>query len=55
MNTAWKTAWANLTKRQKMIAVCLLLYYIAMIGVLIATAPYHVAIPNDKAVPGEIN
>jgi hypothetical protein len=30
----------GLTKAQKVIAVCLLLFYLAMIGVTVATLPY---------------
>ena len=38
---------ANLTKREKVIAVCLLLFYLGMIGVTISTAPFaNVASPR---------
>jgi hypothetical protein len=38
----------SLTKRQKVIGVCLLLFYLAMIVITIATLPYvaNVAIPH---------
>jgi len=35
---------AGLTKGQKVIGICLLLFYLAMIGVTIATLPYVVNI-----------
>jgi hypothetical protein len=46
---AWKLGWAELTPRQRIIAVCLLLLYVAMIGLTIATAPYNSSrsIQND--------
>ena len=40
---------AALTRGQKIIAVCLLLFYLAMIGITIATLPY-VADVENKAV-----
>ena len=38
----------SLTKRQKVIAICLLLFYLTMIAITIATLPYvaNVAIPH---------
>jgi hypothetical protein len=35
-----------LTRGQKIIAVCLLLFYLAMIGVTIATLPYVAEVEN---------
>ena len=35
----------TLTKRQKMIGICLLLFYLAMIAVAIATLPYVSDVP----------
>jgi hypothetical protein len=40
---------AALTLGQKIIAVCLLLFYLAMIGITIATLPYVTDVEN-KAV-----
>ena len=40
---------AGLTKGQKIIGVCLLLFYLAMIGITIATLPY-VAEVESRAV-----
>jgi hypothetical protein len=37
---------AGLTKGQKVIGICLLLFYLAMIGVTIATLPYVVSIES---------
>jgi hypothetical protein len=38
----------NLTNRQKVIGICLLLFYLAMIAITISTSPYvaNVAIPH---------
>jgi hypothetical protein len=49
----WKSAWAELTARQRKIAVCVLLAYIAMIGITIITAPYSSrSMPNDWMFQG---
>ena len=37
---------AGLTRQQKIFGICLLLFYLAMIGVTIATLPYNVASRN---------
>jgi hypothetical protein len=37
----------GLTKAQKAIGICLLLFYLAMIGVTIATLPYVVHIESS--------
>jgi len=43
---------AGLTKGQKIIGVCLLLFYLAMIGITIATLPY-IANGESRAVSKE--
>jgi hypothetical protein len=53
--TAWKLIWAELARWQKVVAICLLLFYIAMIGVTIATAPYGNPTRNDQTVPQTLN
>ena len=45
----------DLTTLQKMIGWCLLIFYIAMIGVTIATLKYTDAIPSTSAVPINFN
>jgi hypothetical protein len=45
----------SLTKQQKVIGVCLLLFYLAMIGVTIATSKFNTANPNTSAIPLNFN
>ena len=53
--TTWKLTWAELAQWQKRVAVGLLLFYVAMIGVTIATAPYSNPTRNDQATPQTLN
>jgi hypothetical protein len=53
--TAWRLTWAELARWQKVLAICLLLFYIAMIGLTIATAPYSNATRNNQTVPQTLN
>ena len=46
---------ANLTKQQKVFGVCLLLFYLAMIGVTIATSKFNIANPNTLTRPQNVN
>ena len=46
---------ANLTTKQKVIGVCLLLFYLAMIGVTIATSKFNIANPNTLTIPPNFN
>ena len=48
---ARRTKRRPLTRREKVIILCLLLYYLAMIGLTIATSPF--VNPNlfDRAIP----
>jgi hypothetical protein len=41
---------AGLTKGQKVIGVCLLLFYLAMIGITVATLPYAAGVDESRAV-----
>ena len=40
---------ASLTRSQKVISILLLLFYLAMIGITIATSPFVTSIPNRSA------
>jgi len=53
--TIFKLTWANLSRWQKLVAIWLLVFYIAMIGVTIATAPYSDPTRNDQTVPRALN
>ena len=46
---------AGLTKQQKVIGVCLLLFYLAMIGVTIATSKFNMVNPNALTIPPNFN
>jgi hypothetical protein len=46
---------ANLTKQQKVIGVCLLLFYLAMIGVTIATSKFNIVNPNTLTILPNFN
>ena len=46
---------ANLTTKQKVIGVCLLLFYLAMIGVTIATSKFNIANPSTLTIPQNVN
>ena len=46
---------ANLTTKQKVIGVCLLLFYLAMIGVTIATSKFNIVNPNTLTIPPNFN
>jgi hypothetical protein len=45
----------SLTKVQKVIGVCLLLFYLAMIGVTIATWKFTVSSPDTFKIPLNFN
>jgi hypothetical protein len=45
----------SLTKQQKVIGVCLLLFYLAMIGVTIATSKFNIANPSSLTIPPNFN
>jgi len=45
----------SLTTKQKVIGVCLLLFYLAMIGVTIATSKFTIANPNTLTIPTNFN
>lgn len=46
---------ANLSKQQKVFGVCLLLFYLAMIGVTIATSKFNIPNPNTLTIPQNVN
>ncbi len=46
---------ASLTTKQKVIGVCLLLFYLAMIGVTIATSKFNIVNPNTMTIPPNFN
>ena len=46
---------ADLTKQQKVIGICLLLFYLVMIVVTIATSKFTIENPNTLTIRSNVN